>query len=79
MAYPKEENAGEKAMGKLFEGVADPMPKKDKPMPEESGEDEELPPGFADAAGEFLDASLPMDQRIRALKTAIHLCYSEEA
>lgn len=52
-----------------------PPSKPKEPMPGEG--DEELPPGFESAAETFLDAGLPMAERARALKTAIHLCYDE--
>jgi hypothetical protein len=59
-----------------------PPPKKaspmlDDPTVDENGEGSDadaLPPGFSDAAEEYLDAALPMEQRVQALKTAIHLC-----
>jgi hypothetical protein len=76
MPEPYEEEGGGEGMADLFGGMAgEAMPKKPKGMnaDKEPG-DEELPPGFADAVAEFEDKSLPVEDRLRALKTAIHLC-----
>lgn len=44
---------------------------------EEMGESEELPPGFADAADEFLDVERPIEERHVALFRAIKACSGE--
>lgn len=75
MAYGEKEKGG--PLGKLFgdmpksEGDEAPV---SKPEPGEPEGDDELPPGFAEAGEEFLDASLPTEQRLAALKRAIHAC-----
>lgn len=85
MPYPKPLSKKEKAGGGedgidlavvLGGEPGEEKSKRPKPMAAEPSE-EELPPGFQGAAEEYLDESLPMDQRARALKTAIHLCYDQ--
>lgn len=74
MARGKRETGEE--LGDLFGGMAgegaEPMPEGE--AVEDEGDDEELPPGFAEAGEEFLDVSLPTEQRLAALKRAIHAC-----
>lgn len=44
----------------------------------ESGGGDELPPDFAVAGEEFLDDTLPADQRLQALYRAIQACHPTE-
>jgi len=62
-------------MAKMFEGISGGEADEAMP-PEAEGEpaEDELPPGFLEAGEEFLDASLPTEQRLAALKRAIHAC-----
>ena len=74
MALAKKGGAGSD-MAKMFEGIAggegeEAMP----PAAEEEPAEDELPPGFLEAGEEFLDDSLPTEQRLAALKRAIHAC-----
>jgi len=60
------------------ESGAKKTPKPKAAPVEEEGDDEGLPPDFDTAADEFLDDTLPVEERKAALKRAILACKAHE-